>query len=273
MKIARIVLTATILFSLKSTLFCSSSATIEPEIVTAPREATVKKPGYDASKKGWLPSSNKWMLENMGSSYKHYTTECEVRPESDDEDTTKSNGSRARWTKIGKEDVTTPKHAQTFLTWTAKLNLPQEANQPSLDIIAADKAIKIQENFETFDDMQQKSRSLLAQIVKINADRKTVDHERNQFFAREITKITQTKVLEFSNREIERNEQDTKITSDLKDILEKTKIFRHDHNTKFPENPINATPVVKRDDINKLNAKTLADIALKYNAALKDAAK
>ena len=85
--------------------------------------------------------------------------------------------------------------------------------------------------------------------------------------------ITRAKALEFTNRAIERNAEDTKIIDDLKKILEETKTFRLAHNQEFPENPINAKPVVKRDDINKLNTKTLAGIAAKYNAALKDAAK
>lgn len=267
MKIARIVLTATILFSLKSTLFCSSSAAIEPEIVTAP--VLVRRKSHDGTRDGHFGSAAD-TFSKLGQTYKGAfgLGEEQIYDLGSDEQ------APARWASFGKT-IKTLSDAQKWVQAVAKKgwSLPAESMQPSLDIIAADKAIKIQENFTTFNHMQEVSRSLIAQIVKTNADRTALDHERNQFYKEEIIKITQTKALEFTNREIERNAQDTKISSDLKDILEKTKTFRLDHNTQFPENPIHATPVVKREDINKLNAKTLAHIALKYNAALKDAAK
>ena len=252
MKIARIVLTATILFSLKSTLFAAQEQAV---IVEKDGIPSVRRKSFDALRDSNLLTEQariQWALDHDGENYTHWRTECQVRPGSD-------IAAQGRWEHIGRSGIKTVENAQKFLGIVARhnLQLSQDATQPSLDIIKG-----------KFDTMQQTSRSLIASIAKMNQDRALVDKTRNQFYAHEILKITQQKTIEFFNRDKERAEENTKFVSELKESLERTKEFRLAHNEQFPKSPIVAAPVVKREDINQLNTITLAGIAARYNAAI-----
>ena len=267
MKIARIVLTATILFSLKSTLFAAQEQAVIVNKTEIP--AITRRKSHDGTRDGRFGSAAD-TFKKLGQTYKGALGlgEEQIYDLGSDE------GAALRWAPFG-TTITNVADAQKWVDAVARKgwNLPEESMKPSVDLIQADRQRKVAENMSKFNKMQEASCSLIASITETDKKRAAVDQERSKFFAHEIIKITRAKALEFTNRAIERNAEDTKIIDDLKKILEETKTFRLAHNQEFPENPINAKPVVKRDDINKLNTKTLAGIAAKYNAALKDAAK
>ena len=259
MKIARIVLTASILLSLKSTLFCSSEKATETIL------AQEKKPGYDASKKGWSKTSDEWMLENMGSDYSHYGTLCQVRPESDNEDETKSNGSKARWTKIGETKVKNLKDAQTFLKYTEKLKLSEQATAKSNSFIATEnqriadeRAAKIAAGNHSFIELNQASKAL----VQTYFEQKTVTRPATK-------KTIQKKYQDLCNAELKQFSQacqatDAQTAQQLQDNLKRLLALKAAHNSEFTElkDQITKMPFVQSEQA--LFGKGLAKTGLQY---------
>lgn len=273
MKIARILLTASILFSLKSTLYCSQEDPIDvkshdTQESTAPTNSIVRKKSYDGTRDGYLGSAQN-TFNNLGQSYTGpFGTEDKIYDFGSDE------LAHLRWAEFGK----TIKTLSDAKKWIAAIerkgwSLPQDCMQPSLDIITADKESQISENYVQFESMQADSRVLVVTIATMNEKRIIEDQARNQYFAEKIRTITEEKALELATRKQLRRQEDLVLTNDLKAILEKTKNFRLVHNENFPDNAIVANPVIKRGDIDQLNPGTLATIAAKYNKELQDAQK
>ncbi len=266
MKIARIVMTATILFSLKSTLFCSASE--QAIVVDKAAIPVVRRKSHDGTRDGRFGSAAD-TFKKLGQIYKgpFGIGEEQIYALGSDE------GAPMRWAHFGKT-ITNVADAKKWVKAVEEKgwNLPTECMQPALDLIQADREDKIAKSKIEFTQKQEATRALIASITELNTKRTSFDQERNQFYAQEIRKITDAKIIEFTTRNQERSEENEKICQQLKTLLEDTKIIRLAHNEQYPENPIVAAPIIIRSDINQINKITLATIAARYDAAIKAAA-
>lgn len=118
MKIARVVLTATILLSLKSTLFCSEK-----------ESNLIRRKSFDIFVDGWNKDGN-WQMDNYGTEFNGK----EVRIESRD-----SQRATKNWGNYGKTIQDLPR-AKKFINaiTSAQLQLPAEALKPAQDLIDAE---------------------------------------------------------------------------------------------------------------------------------------
>jgi hypothetical protein len=143
MKIARIVLTATILLSLKSTLFSSVK---EPASQIHGSDTTqTRRDSFDVARDnglltgffGYNPdAAAAYVLDNPGKEYKGK----EIRMG-------RGDWSQTFWNNFGKNKVNTTETAKKFLGGVAfsQINISEEALQPSKDLLAADKTKTIEE--------------------------------------------------------------------------------------------------------------------------------
>lgn len=251
MKIARIVLTAAILLSLKSTLFCSEKA---PQ-ATIPATATAKKPGYDGSKLGWNFNAPKWTLEHHGEDYTHYGTTCEVRVESDDEG---DNGaaSKARWAKFGNSsEINNPRIAALFLKHTEKLKLSAADQQKAKDLLLA----QFKEADQNYLRVNQEAKAILCgHFVQTTITRKN----ENKALAR---KHAMQLKAEQNQLKIARKEEDSVLVQKLaQNFAELVNIeTSQSANNASMDYQIRRTPFVKKQD--EISEKSLTKLAFKYH--------
>ncbi|MBV8661203.1 MAG: hypothetical protein JO129_03610 [Candidatus Dependentiae bacterium] len=155
MKIARIVLTATILLSLKSTLHCSSSEISE----TNPSTAVCNLPIYDASNQknqirffGFtINNPEEWTLEHYGQVYLHWGKDHQVAPALTNLET---------WERFGK-NIKNPEIAKSYLQVMEKSGLLHQLSKDS--IVHASRVVTIG-SIHT----QQEESKIQARIEAIN---------------------------------------------------------------------------------------------------------
>ena len=222
MKIARIVLTATILFSLKSTLFCSSEEK-STDTIQAPR-----KDSFDALRDGgplngwlgWNPDAlANYTLENNGQDYK--TSGKEVRIGS-------KNTATAAWTAFGQR-ITTLAKAQQFMTTVSKsgVQLPEDATQASQSLITAEnqrlETLRLAELQRITDERQAQFEQADTSYVQLNQAQKsalqayfvTATQTRNAEKSAVHHKYEALKKAELTELKARFAQEDTKLVADL----------------------------------------------------------
>ena len=229
MKIARIVLTATILLSLKSTLHCSSSE----ESRTKPSTNARNLPIYDAADPSCQIQSRlfttqdpfKWTLENFGQSYNHWGMQaCTVSP---------SEKIISAWEDYGKniKDLNT---AELYLRVMEQSGLLTKLSEDSIE--PASNLIRLN-SVATYVNIQKSGDSLIRSIY---------NHENQSSEADDSRKAQE----EYCNT--------------LKELAINATAHRIKHNTMYPDHKITEHPFMHTEKAKKINVNDLRTVATTY---------
>ena len=275
MKIARIVLTATILFSLKSTLFCSEKQTETIPTLTRTHSGI----HHDGTRDG-LFGNGFDTLKNIRDKKSYGKQPYGMGSDSQ---------APQRWGKVGQQ-ITKLEDAQTFIAEVERLKefgliFTEETLQPSQTLIedentrlegiriAAEQAAQaekiaheaaLQAKFEQADSkylaLNQHSKALLqAFYVEKNQTRKNEDKALDQKYAA-LLKIERTELKKA------RKEKDLAFQAELALAFDELAQIKKNHNeeTSRMDHMIKRTPFVATKD--DLNEKNLPKIAHKYSS-------
>lgn len=259
MKIARVVLTATILFSLKSTVFCSEKQT-EDTIQLTRTDSGIHHDGTRNGTLGLKFGSGLDTLKNIKDKKLYGSQPYGMGSDSQ---------APARWTAVGKS-ITKLEDAQTFMAEVERvkefgLEFSQEALQPSRDLIEAENQrleAEKQSQFEQADSqyvtLNQQAKSLLCALnTKIVKTRKDENKALIQKYA-EALKAEQTQLRDA------RKQEDNNLTTELVLIFNQLTSIKCDQNkiASSANYKITRLPFVVSEDSLKKN--NLLKLSQKY---------
>ncbi len=247
MKTTRIVLTASILLSLKSTLFCSS------EKATKASNPLTRNNSFDALRDGGI--SNGWLgwtpddlanftIDNCGNDYKGQ----EVRIGS-------KNTAVTAWTTFG-EKIDNVNQAQQFLATLEKsvVTLPEQATAKSHELISA----KIEAGKNSFKEHNQASKFLLKELFA-----KKISSRPNEKKAIQ-EKYEAMKKAELTEMYKRHQQEDAQTSLELQENLKRLVAIKATHNQEFSEIKDQIVKMIFAKSEQDLSGKKLAATASKY---------
>ncbi len=255
MKIARIVLTASILLSLKSTVFCSDEKVTETPLTRKDSFDALRDGGALNGWLGWNPDAlAHYTLDNCGKDYKGK----EVR--------IGSKNTTSAWTTFG-EKVDTLQKAQQFLAVIeqSEVQLPEQATTKSQAFIATEnqriadeRAAKRAAGEHSFIELNQASKALLKALwtektVTRPATVKAIRKQHQDLCNAQLKQFAQTCQT-----------ADAQTAQQLQDNLKKLVALKTAHNSEFTELKDQIAKMPFAISEQAISGKGLAKAALQY---------